>query len=79
VGVYHTKEGEVMRGVQVLMAVTRGVMAVTRAKCELAIMTSLKVGAHNLLTEDSSQTSHRESLKGASDSLPKAIYLSSHQ
>jgi hypothetical protein len=59
------------------MAVTRGVMAVTRAKCELAIMTSLEAGAHNLLTEDSSQTSHRESLKGASDSLPKAIYLAS--
>jgi hypothetical protein len=50
------------------MAVSRGVMAVTRAKCERAIMTSLKAGAHNLLTEDSSQRSEQRQVRG------KALY-----
>jgi hypothetical protein len=46
------------------MAVSRGVMAVTRAKCEHAIMTSLKAGAHNLLTKDSSQCSEQRQVRG---------------
>jgi hypothetical protein len=46
------------------MAVSRGLMAVTRAKCERAILTSLKAGAHNLLTEDSSQRSEQKQSEG---------------
>jgi hypothetical protein len=45
-------------------------MAVTRAKCERAIMTSLKAGAHNLLTEDSSQRSEQRQVRGKALKAP---------
>jgi hypothetical protein len=50
-----------------LMAVTRGVMAVTRAKYDID---HLKAGAHSLLSEDSSQRSEQRQVRGKALEAP---------